>query len=189
MANPIRYCVSCGEDVPVYEFITEKGVELRCSYCGFTLDWKTPDQLMVQGDLVIADDSKTLATLIRDFFADKGDFRHIYTAHHGGQVLEIVTDLWKKDHMIELIILDVKMPVLNGAQCAIALRWIERGFGFHRKTPIIFLSAYRASEDLKKVIEYCQPSHYLNKGKSEPEDMLKRLYTVASNLIKEKAEE
>lgn len=185
MTDRMRYCPSCGEDVPIYEFSTDKGVELRCTFCSFPLEQLTFKELESTGTLIVADDAETMVCMISDFFDAKKLFHPILKAKNGGEVLQILAECWNKSKSVKLIILDIKMPVLNGAQVAIAIRWIEKGFQLQKPTPLIFLSAVRITDDLKKVMEYCQPSFYINKASAggTPEELLNRMEQVARRLL------
>ena len=184
MTEKTRYCPSCGENVPVYEFAMEKGIELRCSFCSFPLDLETPQLRGAKGALIVADDAQTITTMVKDYFTGKQLFDPIFPASHGGEVLKHLVALWKDGKTVELVILDIKMPVLNGAQVAVAIRWLEKGFGILSPTPLIFLSGVRITEDLKKVMEYCQPSYYINKASGgSPDELLNRIDHVARSLL------
>ncbi len=182
------FCPSCGEDVPVYRAVVEKAqqqmVELRCAYCGFSLEWVQMQKVTSGGTLIVADDSETMVALIRDYFAQRNMFEEIWTARNGGEFLQAAVRALRSGHLLRLVIMDIRMPVLSGAQAAIALRWIEKGFECTRSTPIIFLSAFRVDESLKRVLSYCAPAHYINKeAPGTPEALMQRLYQVASRFL------
>jgi|GEM_PF-429903 CheY-like chemotaxis protein/DNA-directed RNA polymerase subunit RPC12/RpoP len=189
-----RFCPSCGEDVVVYEVEVERGRqrgrEVRCAYCGFSLDWVPPTSLAREGTLIIADDTATLAELLKDYFQGRALFDRIVVARHGGQFLEAAVRCFQNQQAIRLAIVDVRMPVLTGTQAAVAFRWIEQAFGRTSRAPIIFLSALRIDENLQRVMEYCAPAHYVNKStEGPPEALLDRLYQVAVHLMSQPATE
>ncbi len=183
MENKKRYCPSCGENVPVYDFDTERGIEVRCAYCSFPIDWQAPEEVETGKAVIIADDATTTLTMLQDFFTSRATFNHIVAVSHGGQVIKTLTELWHAGREVALAILDIRMPILNGAQTAIAIRWMEKGFGIVKPTPILFLSALRIDDNLKKVIAYCRPASYLNKASDDPETLLKRLNQVVMKII------
>lgn len=183
-----RFCPSCGENVAVYEVEVERGRqrgrEVRCAYCGFSLDWAPPQSLTREGTLIIADDTVTLAEMVKDYFQGRGLFDRILVARHGGQFLEAAVRCLQGQQAIRLAIVDVRMPILSGPQAAVAFRWVEQAFGRNVRTPLIFLSALRVDENLQRVLEYCAPAHYVNKStEGPPETLLDRLYQVAVHLI------
>ncbi len=188
MTEGRRFCPSCGEDVAVYEVEVERGRqrgrEVRCAYCGLSLDWVLPTSLAREGTLIVADDTATLAEMMKDYFQGRGLFDRILVARHGGQFLEAAVRCLQNQQVIRLAIVDVRMPILTGPQAAVAFRWVEQAFGRTVRAPIVFLSVLRVDEHLQRVMEYCAPAHYVNKSsEGPPEALLDRLYQVAVRLI------
>jgi CheY-like chemotaxis protein len=87
---------------------------------------------------------------------------------------------------VSLCILDIRMPVFNGVNAAMALRSIEKGFERPRKTPILFFSTVKCDDTLREVLRFTSPSRYINKGASDsPDQLADRLLEVVQRLLQE----
>jgi predicted Zn finger-like uncharacterized protein len=69
-----------------------------------------------------------------------------------------------RDGRIDLIVLDVPMPFLNGINAAIGLRAIERSYKNHDLIPILFLTNKPCDDTFKKVIKFLAPAKYATLG-------------------------
>ena len=84
--------------------------------------------------ILVVDDEERLRKLVRDFFSIKG-----YTVLEAANGQEAV-ELFLEDKNIDLIILDVMMPVMDGYE---TLKTIRR----YSKVPVIMLTARTDEED------------------------------------------
>lgn len=84
--------------------------------------------------LLVVDDEIKIRETLQDYLSEKG-FR-ILLAQNGLEAISV-----EEENKIELIIMDVKMPVMDGLE---ACRKIRE----HSNVPILFLSAYGAEEKL-----------------------------------------
>ena len=89
---------------------------------------------MEEGRILIADDEERMRTLVRDFLGKKG--YTVLEAANGQEALRI----FETDEKLDLIILDVMMPVMDGYT---ALRKIRET----SKIPVIMLTAKSAEQD------------------------------------------
>jgi hypothetical protein len=53
-----KYCVCCGENVPVNTVSRDGNLELTCVYCGFVLDVARPGARRTLERVLTADDSE-----------------------------------------------------------------------------------------------------------------------------------
>lgn len=76
------------------------------------------------------------------------------------------------------------MPILNGVNAAIAMRAAEKGLDI-RPVPILFFTARKCDENFPKVLDYCKPAQYVNKGvSSTPELLASRVTQVVKMLLR-----
>ena len=188
-ANKI-YCPSCGEDVEYFVMLTEGDEIAHCSICGLILhkeEAKKPaEKLKTLQNVVAAEDSPVLLKTLSHMLVDKNITKGVDPCKNGEEFIATVVERLKKNFPISLVILDVNMPILNGINAAVILRAIERGFAKKRPTPILFFTSYRCDDTFKKVLKYCAPARYINKGTgSSPEEFAQRLYQVVSQLLAE----
>ena len=173
------YCPSCGEDVDTLS-IMKNGVEsISCSNCGLTLNKKK--KIKTLKSVMLVEDTPAILKKVAEMLLVREIASTVIPCEHGEVFLEKTISRMRKNEPISLIILDINMPILNGVNAAIAWRSVERALQFGKKVPIIFFSANKCNEDFKKVLQYCAPAHYINKGSgSNPEDFAGRLYDVIS---------
>lgn len=132
--------------------------------------------------VVVAEDSALLREVIKDALAEAGVSHEVKTCGNGEEFLQAMADGIWREHLPDLAILDVGMPVLNGYYTAIALRSIERGLRVP-PTPIVFFTAHACDETFRKVLDYTQPARYLNKGvDAVPARVAERLVQVLASL-------
>ncbi|MGA2091509.1 MAG: response regulator [Endomicrobiales bacterium] len=87
--------------------------------------------------ILIVDDEPDIVLVVGEFLAGEGFT--VLTANNGVQAIEKV-----KDHCIDLAILDVAMPTMNGIETLKRLKLIKPSL------PVIMITAYR---DAEKVVE------------------------------------
>ena len=168
-----------------------QGDELaHCSICGLILHKaearKPVEKLKTLQNVVAAEDSPVLLKTLSRMLVDKNITRGVEPCQNGEEFITAVVERLKKNLPISLVILDVNMPILNGINAAVILRAIERGFGKKRPAPILFFTSYRCDDTFKKVLKYCAPARYINKGTgSSSEEFAQRLYEVVCQLLAE----
>lgn len=79
--------------------------------------------------ILIIDDEFQNREMLSDFLEIKG--YNVISANNGAEGLE----LFKNDHA-DAAIIDIKMPVMNGIDCALAIRKIEENF------PVILITGH-----------------------------------------------
>lgn len=185
------YCPSCGEQVEYFVMLSEGNELAHCSICGLILQReepgkKTQERIKTLQNVVAAEDSPILLKTLSQMLVDRSITKTVESCKNGEEFIVSVVERLKKNLPISLVILDVNMPILNGINAAVIFRAIERGFGKKRPTPILFFTSYRCDDTFKKVLKYCAPAKYINKGTgSSPEEFAQRLYQVVYQLLAE----
>jgi len=134
--------------------------------------------------VVVADDTELIREMVRDALVQNGVSHDVHTCANGEECLQVLGEQLARRQKVDLIVLDVEMPVLNGYSTAISLRAFERGLR-QNPTPILFFSSRVCDETFRKVLEHCQPARYLNKGADgSPPRIAERLAQVLSTLRK-----
>ena len=115
--------------------------------------------------ILIADDVASNRELIRGYFADTNC--HILSASDGKQALELA-----RQHHPDLILLDVRMPYLNGDQVARSLYYAPET----RDIPIVIITATSGNSNLVDLEKICRG--YLHKpvSRSQLVEVLKRIF-------------
>jgi CheY-like chemotaxis protein len=172
--------------------LTEGDEIKHCSVCGLILHEELAPAAKKQAPIktlqhvVAAEDSTVLLKTVSRMLQDKKITRSVDACKNGEEFVTTATERIKGNLPISLAILDVNMPILNGINAAVIFRALEKGFGKKRATPILFFTSYKCDDTFKKVLKYCSPAKYINKGTgSSPEEFAERLYQVVSQLLAE----
>lgn len=189
------YCPSCGEKVEYFVMLSEGDEIKHCSVCGLILHDGAEAEaggeeeevaLKTLQHVVAAEDSTALLKTVSRMLTDKKITKSIDACKNGEEFVTTVVDRVKNNNAISLAILDVNMPILNGINAAVIFRAIEKGYSKKRPTPILFFTSYKCDDTFKKVLKYCKPAKYINKGTgSSPEEFAERLYQVIHQLLSE----
>lgn len=157
--------------------------EHSCANCGLVFE-DTDKPVKSLRAIMVAEDSPTLLRKVGEMIEAKELARTVITCKNGEELLEKAVSRMQADLPVSLVILDVNMPILNGVNAAIALRSVERAMEGRHKAPILFFTSNRCDDTFKKVLNYCAPAHYINKGTgSSPEEFAKRLQGVICVLL------
>ena len=181
------FCPSCGEQVEYFVMLSEGDEIKHCSVCGLILHQEeATEQLKTLQHVVAAEDSTVLLKTVSRMLMDKKISKSVDACKNGEEFITTTVERLKKNQPISLAILDVNMPILNGINAAVIFRAIETGYGKKRPTPILFFTSYKCDDTFKKVLKYCKPAKYINKGAgSSPEQFAERLYQVVAQLLTE----
>jgi CheY-like chemotaxis protein len=184
MAADEKYCMCCGEEVPFNRISRNERLELTCTYCGFVLDIQKIEEEATADCVLVADDVELTQSLLKGILTKRGLAKTVHTFSNGQELVAAFTKRIAEGQPVDLIILDLEMPVMNGLTAARVLRAIEAKYG-NEKSPILFFSARRCDEDLKKQMALFVPASYVNKGSdSEPERLIERIDQLVSYLLK-----
>ncbi|HXX80699.1 MAG TPA: response regulator [Thermodesulfovibrionales bacterium] len=172
-----KYCLCCGVDV-LYNYVErEDRTEITCAFCGFTLDieklTKTPD--VREGYVLVTDDSKNVRDIIVNALKSTNIYKNIMTFENGLELTTSFSYLVSRSTPIDVAIIDLIMPIMDGFTAAKTLRTIEFQYKVSA-TPIIFFSAVQADDSFREKMELLSPAIYLNKGADpEPESLARRV--------------
>lgn len=180
-----HYCPSCGERVFTYSAQAGDRAEIRCGYCGLLLEVTESAQPPVEsGCVVVVDDDQLIRTLLADLLPREGLATEVLSCDSGTSFLTRITERFRQEQPVRLVILDIVMSPLDGLASALALRALERGFERGAAIPILFFSGVRATEELRKQMAGCTPAYYLNKGSdATPERLAERLRSLFAQVL------
>lgn len=134
--------------------------------------------------VVVAEDTVLLAEIIKDSLLESRIAGDVRCCKDGEALLEAFATLHSEKRHVDLAIVDVEMPVLNGFSAVIAMRAMERGLRL-RLSPVVFFSAHACDSTFLKILQHCQPARYLNKGADgSPPRIATRLVHVLFSLKK-----
>ncbi len=90
--------------------------------------------------ILIAEDDEISMHYHKEIFADMG--HTILSAHNGLEAIEII----KKNREIDIVFMDLRMPVMNGQEAARKIKEVNRSI------PVIALTAFSFDEDERRII-------------------------------------
>ena len=203
--------MGCGETVDIHIVEKDGKAELRCLNCGLTLkvigasespkpvetmEAEESDQIILvpleevieAWTIIIADDSDFLREFMKKLILKKGLAHEVIACRDGQEFITEATKALAQDKGVDLVVLDLEMPNMDGITAARALRAVEMKFEAKRKIPILFFSVRRCDEGLKKQLARCAPATYINKGAdSSPEQLTNRVDQLIRYLLKKRA--
>lgn len=178
------YCMGCGEYTPTYKVEEGGQVELRCSYCGFTLEMARGALDSALKCIVLADDERLFRTLLKDLLIEEKVASEVIACESGPEFLTECVRRFRNLRPISLVIMDILMKPMDGSVAALAFRALEKGFETPAPAPILFVSAVRADESLRRMIQMLAPALYLNKGKdAAPPRLARRIKELIPPLL------
>ncbi|MEM7247618.1 MAG: response regulator [Acidobacteriota bacterium] len=157
------YCPACGAQSPTNLSQRDGQDVTECTTCGLILDSSQARQYEPISEILFADDSDLLRVAIEDVLVDKRLAKSVLAANNGQEFLELFVQRLREGRPVDLVMLDVQMPVMNGFNAAIACRAVERGFELPKPTPMMFFSSQPCDETAKKVLQFCGRAIYVNK--------------------------
>jgi len=181
MVAMLDYCTGCATYVEVLTATEGGQSRSRCSQCGREIveertkvsgappamdlpELVTEEDVLQFDSVVISEDSPTLRQLLKIVLQQHGIGKEIFLTQNGEEFVQTVIERFSKGAGVNLAILDLEMPVLNGHVAAIVLRAAERAFRVTKKTPILFFSRRTRDQDFERLLTLCQPAGYVNKG-------------------------
>ena len=173
MGNTL-YCLCCNEEVPFHFVERYSQRETVCTFCGFVLDTHEPVKTAVpseEGITLIADDSKYTRRIIEDIVRNRKISSGVLHFENGIGLVTEYSKLLAEKKKIDLAIVDLNMPVMDGLTAARTMRALETQNNAAR-APIVFFSGKKADEDLRKHMQNLEPANYVNKGSDPDPDKL-----------------
>jgi len=159
--------------------------ELTCTYCGFTLDvqklWEPSG--VSESYVLIAEDSKYVRNIILDALRASMFSSNIMDFDNGLELITAFSRLIAEQASIDVAIIDLNMPVMDGITAARTIRAIEAQHKLS-STPLIFFSSMKADESLKAQMDMLSPAGYVNKGSDpDPDRLAERVGQLVGYLI------
>ena len=183
-----KYCLCCNEEVPFSTVTRNERIEVTCLYCGFTLDVKKmhePQKPAEKGHALIADDSKYTRKIIEELLKEKKYSENVQSFENGLMLISAYSKLLTEKQPVDIAIVDLNMPVMDGLTAARMMRSLEEQNG-SRAVPIIFFSAEKADDNLKKQMETIGHANYMNKGTDPDPDALAARVEMLISYLREK---
>ena len=179
-----RFCPSCGTKVEPFIMYMDGDEIHRGTECGMTrTDEPQQEQLHIMEKVLVAEDSTVLINKIAQIIEENKIAEWVTKCADGSEFITSFVEQLEQGRPVNLVILDINMPIINGVNAAIAMRAIEKGYEQNKPVPILFFTAKQCDDTFKKVLSYTKPAKYINKGPgSSPDECAQPLYHSLSNL-------
>lgn len=182
-----KYCLCCNENVPYNLVERNETKEFTCIYCGFVLDvqrlWEREISKASEGYSLVAEDSQFVNKIIIDVLRSNQFSKNLKAFYNGLELIKAYSELLSKGAKIDIAIIDLNMPVMDGLTAARTIRSMEAQ---HKilPAPIVFFSAVKADDTLRKQMEMLSPASYMNKGTDpHPEKLAERVVQLVGYLM------
>lgn len=125
--------------------------------------------------VLLVEDNHVNAIVASRLLESKG--MQIVIAHNGVEAIELFSSSWEKEY--DVVLMDIRMPVMNGLEATENIRSLPRSDAKH--VPIIAMTANAFEEDARECMEAGMDAHI-----TKPIDPEAMFETIAKQLMKEK---
>lgn len=164
---------------------------MTCVYCGFLLSFEDESLLTIQEPtsttwsdrlqrILVADDSKFTRKIIRDLIVERNIANEVLTFENGLELTSAFAKLVAEKKQVDVAIIDINMPVMDGLTAAKTIRSIESQNNLPH-IPIAFFSVIKADDNLRNQMNMMAPANYVNKGSDpDPDKLAERVEQLLS---------
>ncbi len=186
-----KYCLCCGDEVRFNRIERNERIEMTCVYCGFLLSFEDESLLTMQDPtsttwsdrlqrILVADDSKFTRKIIRDLLVERNIANEVMTFENGLELTAAFAKLVTEKKPVDVAIIDINMPVMDGLTAAKTIRSIESQNNLPH-IPIAFFSVIKADDNLRNQMNMMAPANYVNKGSDpDPDKLAERVEQLLS---------
>jgi len=179
VADERRFCMCCGEDVPVTTVKRDGRVDHNCVMCGFTLDITELEQQTRRAVpcVIAVDDADAHRSVLQGLLEQSGLAEQVVALHSGAEFVSTVARRFAEGLPVDLVILDVEMPAMDGFTAARFLRSLETKLR-RPACPVIFFTGRKADDNLRRQMGHFRPAWYCAKGVDDDQAAFARRATA-----------
>lgn len=173
------FCPSCGGRVTCDVKVIGNMKVVVCGNCQFKISEKqiavstapadalsavaTPAGPKTLGTVLSAEDTAGIRAALHDALIARQIAKTVVSTENGFEALIAFHKSIRNQVKLDLLILDVNMPILDGINLAVCIRAAEKAAGLP-KHPILFFTSNIIDEPFRRALEYLAPARYINKG-------------------------
>lgn len=115
------------------------------------------------GTVLSAEDTAGIRAALHDALIQRQIAKTVVSTENGFEALIAFHKAVRQQVKLDLLVLDVNMPILDGINLAVCIRAAERAAGLP-KHPILFFTSNLCDDAFRRALEYLAPARYINKG-------------------------
>jgi len=145
-----------------------------------------PPRTLETGCIIISDDAELTRGLLNATLINRKLTQTVLSTENGQEFIKVFSKRLTDNQPVDLVILDLEMPVMNGIMAARVMRTIEQKVRV-KSVPILFFSARKCDEELRKQLSIFSPAIYVNKGnETDPAKLMGRIDRLVEYLLEKK---
>lgn len=136
--------------------------------------------------IITSDDAELTRGILKAALLKKKLTQTVLSTENGQEFIKVFTKRLAEKQPVNLVILDLEMPVMNGIMAARVMRAVEQKVG-GTPVPILFFSARKCDEELRKQLSLFSPTVYINKGNdTDPAKLMERIDLLVGYLLQKR---
>jgi CheY-like chemotaxis protein len=136
--------------------------------------------------IIISDDAELTRGLLNATLINRKLTQTVISTVNGQEFIKVFSKRLTDHQPVNLVILDLEMPVMNGIMAARVMRTIEQKVAV-KAVPILFFSARKCDEELRKQLSIFSPAIYVNKGsETDPAKLMSRIDRLVEYLLEKR---
>lgn len=144
---------------------------------------KPPAPLRQMRKVYVVEDSGFLRQVISDLLVERQLCKEVVGFDDGPAFIEAYARGLANDERPDLIVLDVRMPEMDGRAAATLARALEKAFESPKRVPILFFSAVLCDEEFKATLKTLGSARYIRKIDGDVQSLGERVAAVLAKLI------
>ena len=159
----ITTCRNCQFKVAEKEIAVSAAPADALTAVGSTSAAPADDGPRMLGTVLSAEDTPLIRVAVQDALLTHQIAKAVVSTENGFEALVAFHKAIRNKAKIDLLILDVNMPILDGINLAVCIRAAEKSYAIPA-IPILFFTSNLIDEPFKRALEYLTPARYINKG-------------------------
>jgi len=120
--------------------------------------------------------------VLESVVSEKKLARECVTVKNGGEFVQAAAIGFRDKKPIDIVIAEVRMPLLNGVQASIAFRQMEKVFAVKELSPIVLFTEMAQDANIAKAVEFLKPAKYLQSA-GDINEFYRRADAIVERLI------
>lgn len=144
---------------------------------------KPPPPLRQMRKVLVVEDSGFLRQVIGDLLVERQLCKEVVGFDDGPAFVEAFARGLARGDRPDLVVLDVRMPEMDGRAAAQIARALEKAFEAPKRVPILFFSAVLCDAEFKATLKSLGSARYIRKIDGDVQSLGERVAAVLAKLI------